>query len=211
MPRLSSPSLRIARIDHWPKNAVVPLGGLVAVLVNPAAAGVAAVPPLVLAFLGACLVASSNYTLNELLDAVGDREHPVKRSRAVASGQVSPARALGQWVALGAAGLLLGAAAHVHVALALAAFWAAAVLYNVPPLRTKDVPHLDVLTEALNNQLRLHLYRDPGFLEFAAASLAIFVVLMFVHVPDLYELFNVEPARSVPLWTVGGPAAGERP
>jgi 4-hydroxybenzoate polyprenyltransferase len=325
VPRLSSPHLRIARIDHWPKNAVVLLGGLVAVLVNPAAASVAALPPLVLAFLGACLVASSNYTLNELLDAVGDREHPVKRSRAAASGQVSPALALGQWAGLGAAGLLLGAAAHVHVALALAAFWGAAVLYNVPPLRSKDVPHLDVLTEALNNPLRLligwfaviharlpplslllavwtggaffmaakrfaeyrqigdaavagryrrsfgwydeerllleaffhadaaalfagvfivrwrlelilgiplaaalftwylrlalrrgaganpdHLYRDPGFLAFAAASLAVFVVLMFVHVPGLYELFNVEPARSVPLWTVGEPAAGPR-
>ena len=32
-----------------------------------------------------------------------------------------------------------------------------------------------------------------------------------VHVPDLYELFNGEPARSVPLWMVGEPAAGQRP
>jgi 4-hydroxybenzoate polyprenyltransferase len=320
--RLSSPHLRIARIDHWPKNAIVPLGALVAVLVDPAAANSGSLPPLALAFLGACLASSSNYTLNELLDAASDRQHPVKRSRAAASGDVAPAAALIQWAALGAAGLLLGAAAHPHVALALSAFWAAAVVYNVPPIRTKDVPHLDLLTESLNNPLRLligwfavvharfpplsllmavwmggaffmaakrfaeyrqigdpavaaryrrsfawyteerlllemffhgvaaalfagvfivrwrlelilgiplaaalftwylrlalrrgaganpdHLYRDPGFLTFAAASLLVFVVLMFVHVPDLYELFNVEPARSVPLWTVGGPAA----
>jgi decaprenyl-phosphate phosphoribosyltransferase len=33
--------------------------------------------------------------------------------------------------------------------------WIMAVGYNVPPLRTKDQPYLDVLSEAINNPLRM--------------------------------------------------------
>src|SRR5258708_16297192 len=35
-----------------------------------------------------CLLASSNYVLNEILDARTDREHPVKRRRPIPSGRV---------------------------------------------------------------------------------------------------------------------------
>jgi hypothetical protein len=33
---------------------------------------------------------------------------------------------------------------------------------------------------------------------------------MFTSVPALYEIFNVEPTRTEPLWTIGQ-AAAERP
>jgi hypothetical protein len=32
----------------------------------------------------------------------------------------------------------------------------------------------------------------------------LFVGLMFTSIPWLYDLFNVEPARMEPLWTLGG-------
>ncbi len=31
------------------------------------------------------------------------------------------------------------------------------LFYNVPPIRTKEIPYLDVLTESINNPLRLFL------------------------------------------------------
>ena len=38
---------------------------------------------------------------------------------------------------------------------------------------------------------------------FSVASGVVFVLLMFTHIPVLYELFNVELAKTSPLWTLG--------
>src|SRR5271165_1945764 len=38
-----------------------------------------------------------------------------------------------------------------------AALWIMGCVYNIPPVRTKDVPYLDVLTESINNPLRMLL------------------------------------------------------
>ena len=48
-----------------------------------------------------------------------------------------------------------------------------------------------------------HLHRERGFMLYLAVCLAAFVALMFVHIPWLYDLFNVEPASGEPLWTIG--------
>ena len=37
------------------------------------------------------------------------------------------------------------------------ALWVMGLMYNVPPVRTKELPHLDVLSESVNNPLRLLL------------------------------------------------------
>jgi hypothetical protein len=65
--------------------------------------------------------------------------------------------AYGEWLVLGAAGIGLGAAVSIPVVLSLLALWIMGVLYNVPPVRTKEVPFLDVLSEAVNNPIRLLL------------------------------------------------------
>jgi hypothetical protein len=54
------------------------------------------------------------------------------------------------------AALALGwAAISALFAGVLATFWIMGWLYNVPPIRTKEVPYLDVLSEAINNPLRM--------------------------------------------------------
>ena len=83
-----SPYVAIARIDHWFKNSFMLLGVVLAFFYQPELMGWASAVPLGLALLSTCLVASSNYVLNELLDAPQDRLHPVKRHRPVPSGQV---------------------------------------------------------------------------------------------------------------------------
>ena len=47
------------------------------------------------------------------------------------------------------------------------------------------------------------LYRERGFVRYLVFSTVLFVLLMFVRVPFLYKVFNVEPARIDPLWTIG--------
>ena len=47
------------------------------------------------------------------------------------------------------------------------------------------------------------LYRERGFVAYLVVCFAVFVLLMFTRVPVLYQWFNVEPAGTSPLWTVG--------
>ncbi len=70
--------------------------------------------PLALAVLATCLVASSNYVLNELLDGPNDRLHPEKRFRPVPSGRVRPALAYAEWLLLAAAGFGLALSLNVY-------------------------------------------------------------------------------------------------
>jgi len=151
------PYVQIARVDHWFKNAFMLLGVLLAVFYEPSLLGAHSVAPLVLAVVATCLVASSNYTLNELLDGANDKLHPVKRHRPVPSGRITPALAYLQWLALAAVGL--GIAWRINVPFFASALWlwVMGVLYNVPPVRTKEWPYVDVLSESINNPIRLFL------------------------------------------------------
>lgn len=147
--------LAILRADHWVKNVFVLPGVVVAVAFSrpPSLAGI--VPGLLLGLLAMCIVASSYYTLNELLDAPFDRGHPIKCRRPVPSGRVHVPLAYVQWLVLGVAGIGLGWLWQPALGGTLLALWIMGCLYNIPPIRTKDIPYVDVLSEAVNNPLRL--------------------------------------------------------
>jgi 4-hydroxybenzoate polyprenyltransferase len=149
--------VQIARVDHWFKNSFMVLGVVLAVFYRIDLLTWAVVPRLMLAVLATCLVASSNYTLNELLDGPMDALHPDKRHRPVPSGQVVPALAYAQWIVLGCAGVALGLLVGVPFAACALWLWIMGVLYNVPPFRTKEWPYVDVLSESVNNPIRLLL------------------------------------------------------
>jgi 4-hydroxybenzoate polyprenyltransferase len=151
------PYIQIARVDHWFKNAFMLLGVLLAFFYDPALFTWVSVPQLSLAVLATCLVASSNYVLNELIDAPYDRFHPAKRHRPVPAGLVRPMFAVLEWLLLGAAGLTIAFLLSPSFAASGLALWVMGVMYNVPPVRTKEIPYLDVLSESVNNPLRLFL------------------------------------------------------
>jgi decaprenyl-phosphate phosphoribosyltransferase len=151
------PYVQIARVDHWFKNAFMVLGVVLAVFYQPDLLSWASLPGLLLALAATCLIASSNYTINELLDGPMDALHPEKRSRPVPSGRVTPALAYTQWLALAAAGLLIASLVNVPFAACALWLWIMGVLYNIPPVRTKEWPYVDVLSESINNPIRLLL------------------------------------------------------
>jgi 4-hydroxybenzoate polyprenyltransferase len=148
--------LRPLRFDHWIKNLVVPVGSLLALAALrsvPDAAGAAAI---LLAFVVSGLVSSVNYAVNEVLDAPFDARHPTKRDRPIPSGRVriGPLLVLTAAVALLAFSLAwwLLPAAVLGGAVAL---FLAGLVYNLPPLRLKDWPYLDAVTESLTNPIRI--------------------------------------------------------
>lgn len=312
-----SPYVQIARPDHWFKNVFMLAGVVLAAfyVADPAAVAGSAVPVL-LGLAATCLVASSNYVINEVLDAPTDRLHPEKRNRPVPSGRVSIPLAYAEWLALAAVGLAGAWLVNEAFFASAAALWVMGLVYNVRPVRSKELPYVDVLSESVNNPLRLllgwfallpplvppvsllvaywmsgaffmaskrlaeyraigdpevaagyrksfayydesrllvsmffyacfaalmlgifviryklelilwlplvagffgyflqltlqdaspvqspeRLYRERGFMSYLALCAVCFFTLMFVEIPALYELFNVEPSRVPTLW-----------
>lgn len=151
------PYVQIARIDHWFKNSFMLLGVFVALFVEPSLFRWSSVPGVALALLATCITASSNYVINEVLDAGKDRKHPTKRHRPAAAESIRRSYALAEWLGLGMLGIGLAWWVHPYFALAALSLWVMGVVYNVPPIRTKEVPYLDVLSESVNNPIRLLL------------------------------------------------------
>lgn len=311
------PYVSIARPDHWFKNIFMLAGVLLAAFYSLDALQHFPAVTLVIALVATCLVASSNYVINEVLDAPTDRAHPVKRQRPIPAGRVKVSVAYVEWALLAVVGVALGTRVNAPFVAMLVALWIMGLLYNVPPVRLKDWPYLDVLTESVNNPLRLllgwfvvtpqvmppvsllasywmvgaffmaskrfaeyrmiddprvageyrksfrhynadrllvsmffyaassammlgvfiiryklelllatpffaglfsfylyvtlkenspvqnpeRLYRERGLVAYLALCVALFVVLMFVSIPGMYDLFNVTPSKVQALWT----------
>eukprot|EP00831_Metopus_contortus_P045210 TRINITY_DN36230_c0_g1_i1.p2 TRINITY_DN36230_c0_g1~~TRINITY_DN36230_c0_g1_i1.p2 ORF type:complete len:305 (-),score=29.31 TRINITY_DN36230_c0_g1_i1:345-1259(-) len=82
--------LRLARPHQYTKNLFVFLPAFF----GGSLAGWDAVGSLCLAFIVFCLLSSSVYALNDVLDRQEDRNHPIKQYRPVASGRMGAAQAL---------------------------------------------------------------------------------------------------------------------
>ena len=147
--------VQIARIDHWFKNVFVVPGILVAMGLDPEHLAPDLPLRIVIGLASICLVASSYYVINEVMDAPFDRWHPTKSKRPVPSGRVNLPLAYVQWIVLMLAGVGLGLLVSLHFAATMMVLWIVSCIYNLPPLRVKDVPYLDVLAESVNNPLRL--------------------------------------------------------
>jgi len=73
--------IEICRFDHWIKNIFILPGLLIASSVYPQAIDLHFMINVLIGFLSAGLVASSNYVVNEVLDAPFDALHPSKCQR----------------------------------------------------------------------------------------------------------------------------------
>ncbi|MCX6620437.1 MAG: UbiA family prenyltransferase, partial [Acidobacteria bacterium] len=99
----------------------------------------------VLGFLAFSLCASSAYLLNDLVDLEADRAHPVKRTRPLAAGRLSPAVASAASAVLAVAAMLAGAAVSIRFLGALLVYLAVTVAYS---FRLKRLLLVDVLVLA---------------------------------------------------------------
>ncbi len=148
--------LHMARLDHMTKHVFI-LPGLVLAwaLLSPPLAG--AWVPVTLGLASAVLIASANYILNEWLDRHFDAHHPDKSRRPAVTVALSPLPVWASYIGCSLAGLALALPIGPVFAVTTLLFWLSGVAYNVQPLRLKDKAYLDVLSESLNNPIRLML------------------------------------------------------
>jgi 4-hydroxybenzoate polyprenyltransferase len=151
--------LASARPKQWPKNLI---------LFGPLVFAYKLFAPELLtravgAFLAFCLACSAIYILNDVLDVENDRQHPDKRLRPIASGQISPGQAIAGATGFGLAGLAVGFAVDVEVGMAAAGYMALMVTYSTI---IKHLVILDVFAIAAGFILRA-----------VAGALAIHVVI----------------------------------
>lgn len=148
--------LAILRIDHWFKNLFVLPGSALAIILSGISLRDAVVPTLI-ALLATGFLASANYVINEWFDAKSDKHHPLKKNRPGASGRLQPALVILEYIVLCTAGLLLATTLTLQFVCVGVILLCMGLIYNVPPLRSKDRAFLDVLSESVNNPLRLLL------------------------------------------------------
>lgn len=186
--------IRIARPDHWPKNVFVLPGIFLALLVSEDSFRIFDAVKIIYGLIVVCLAASTNYVINEILDAKFDRLHPTKKDRPLASGRVKVSWAYGIWVSLMLISLYLAWTINTEFFLVIILFILQGLAYNIPPVRTKDIPFLDVITESVNNPIRLLLgwfMINTAFLPTLSLVLAYWMVGAFFMSSKRYSEYTM--------------------
>ena len=130
------PLLRAMRPHQWLKNLLVFFPLLAAHEFQTVA-----LLQSMLAFVAFCLVASSVYLLNDLLDLAGDRAHPRKRHRPLASGALALKTGMLMVPVLLGAGLVVALALEPLFLLVLGGYYTLTIAYS---LWLKRKPILDI-------------------------------------------------------------------
>lgn len=150
--------IKIARPDHWIKNAFIMPGLFLAlVLAGNTKDMWGIIVKLMLGFFATCFIASANYVINEWLDAEFDQYHPTKKNRPVVNQNMKFCLVMLEYVICIVVGV--GLSLMINTPFLLTEIWllVMGILYNVKPIRTKDIVYLDVLSESVNNMIRLML------------------------------------------------------
>ena len=135
------------RPRQWLKNVLV--------FAAPLAAGQLLVPdvliPSIGAFVAFCLISSATYLVNDARDVAVDREHPTKRHRPIAAGQLSLGAAWATAAVLAIASLALAFAIRPQLAGVIAIYFVFTLAYS---LSLKHEPVIELALLAMGFLLR---------------------------------------------------------
>jgi len=154
--------LRGLRLERWPRSTAIFLGSAAYFYLYREALSTLRPAPvvfrLVLSFLLTWAVSTANYVVNEIVDAPFDIHHPIKRHRPLIRGEIRKGPFILVGAVLTAAGLFLAKAFFSWAFFAsLLILLLAGFVYNVRPVRTKDIPFLDAISESANNPIRFFI------------------------------------------------------
>ena len=151
------PYIKIARLDHYIKQLFILPGSLVAIVLCNINIFNVSILNFIIGFFSTCLIASSNYVINEYLDIKYDKFHPTKKHRTLVKlkNKIKLRYIIIEYVSLLSLGLILSL--HISNFLFYANLLLAimGIIYNVKPIRSKDIPYIDVLSESFNMAIRL--------------------------------------------------------
>jgi len=151
--------VRGMRLERWPRSLAIFLGSAAFFFIDGRALGRFSLPALAFRLAGAFVltwaVSTANYILNEIVDLPFDIHHPTKRFRPLVLGEIKKA----PFSLLGAVLITVVLAAsfaayNFYFFLSVLALFIAGIIYNVKPIRTKDIPFLDAISESANNPIR---------------------------------------------------------
>lgn len=147
--------LKIARINHWIKQLFVVPGIVFAFFLAGVDDWKQFAVNVVLGMLSTSFVASANYVINEWLDAGFDKFHPTKKNRPIVAENLKVGYILLEYAVFAVIGLVLAWFAGKYVFAMEVWLFVMGILYNVKPVRLKEIPFVDVLSESVNNAIRL--------------------------------------------------------
>ncbi|MDR0936285.1 MAG: UbiA prenyltransferase family protein [Oscillospiraceae bacterium] len=147
--------IKIARFEHWIKQLFILPGVVVAFVMTSTELDFNLALSVLIALISTGAAASANYVINEWLDVEFDKYHPVKKNRPLVQNPLKARFIIIEYLLFAAVSLF--AASFLSRAVLLTEFWLLimGIIYNVRPLRSKDLPYIDVLSESLNNAIRL--------------------------------------------------------
>lgn len=149
--------IAICRFDHWVKNIFVLPGSILAIIIFDISISLDLLLSVLISTLAASFIASANYVINEWLDRDYDALHPDKQDRPAVKGDVNALGVFIVYVSMASVGLSIGFFINIYVFYSLIAFIVSGLLYNVKPIRAKDLLYLDVIVESVNNPIRLFI------------------------------------------------------
>ncbi len=164
--------LRAMRLGRWPRSLALFVGSAAffylyrEVLLGTDITWV--VLQSLYAFLLTWAISTANYIINEIVDAPYDVHHPTKQNRPLVKGEIKKIPFFLMAVVISATSLYL---AYLHFCpplfYSLLALLVAGFIYNIKPVRTKDIPFLDSISESANNPIRFLI----GWFAFASPEI----------------------------------------
>ncbi len=147
------------RLERWPRSLAIIPGFVAAAVLEPSAFSstpyVISAVLLILAFFLTLLISTSNYIINEIADAPYDAHHPGKKDRPLVKKLISIKILMTLWAIIVTAAFITAYLVfNFNFLLSLIALLTAGMLYNIPPVRIKDIPFLDSTLESANNPIR---------------------------------------------------------
>ena len=146
---------KIARLDHWVKQLFVLPGAWLALSMIGTKPPIELIYRLGLGLLATSAAASANYCINEWLDMEFDQFHPIKKYRPFVTSKLKTSIVLTEYTFFIVIALIMASFVSIPVFMAELILLLMGIFYNVKPFRTKDIPYIDVLSESINNAIRL--------------------------------------------------------
>ena len=147
-----NPYLKAMRLGRWPRSLAIFAGSAAFFFLyrDPFSSidKILLIGQLGFSFILTWAISTANYIINEIVDVPYDIHHPTKRDRPLVKGEINKIPFLSLGIVLAISSLSL---AFIFFSrpffLSLLGLLIAGFIYNIKPIRTKDIPFLDKVGE----------------------------------------------------------------